>query len=187
MQSSRSNLYLGLICITLSLLVIFIWIPLDVESGVVEKVRGRFKIGDALAPTVAMGFILVGGLLLVFVERRAPAQPVIQAPQIQFMTRLMGIVVVSLLVMRYAGPVSVEAANQLFTEANEYRLLRTTFPWKYIGFVLGGIMLITGVISLVERRLTFRALLTGIIAVLLIILVFDLPFDDLLLPPNGDV
>ncbi len=187
MQSSRSNLYLGLVCIVFAMLVLFIWIPLDVESSWVEKVRGRYRIGDALAPTIAAGFILVGGALLVLFERRASDQPAIQPTQLRFLLRLMGVVLLSLLVMRFAGPLAVAVSNHALTESNEYRLLRNTFPWKYIGFVLGGVMLVAGVISLVERRISIKAVITAVVAVLFIILVFDLPFDDLLLPPNGDV
>lgn len=186
-QTFRSNLYLGLVCIVFAVVLLALWIPLDVETGLVEKVRGRLRIGDALAPTVAAAFILLGGLLLIFFERRHADQPSVTSQHVKFISRLLAVVFLSLLVMRYAGPLAVSLTNNLYDQSNEYRLLRTTFPWKYIGFVLGGVLLIVGVMSVVERRLSLRAILTGIVAVLLIILIFDVPFDDLLLPPNGDV
>ena len=69
----------------------------------------------------------------------------------------------------------------------EYRILRDTVPWKYTGFVIGGILLVFSLICFVEERLSWRALLISIGAVVGIILLYDLPFDDVLLPPNGDV
>ena len=41
-----------------------VWIPADVESGVVETFRRRIVIGDAMAPTaVAVGMIVAAFLL----------------------------------------------------------------------------------------------------------------------------
>ena len=48
---SRSNLITGLIFLAFAALVAFVWVPLDVETGLVEKVRRRIMIGDALART----------------------------------------------------------------------------------------------------------------------------------------
>lgn len=184
---SRSNLFLGLFFIAVAVVLIFIWIPLDTKTGIFEKARGKFVIGDALAPTVAAGFVLLGGLLLVCFERNAPDQPHISKSQIGFVARLAALVIVSFVIMRFAGPLAVEIANVFRTEPLEYRLLRATPGWKHIGFFLGGVTMISGIIAVVERKLTRRALLTGIIATVVLIGVFDLPFDDLLLPPNGDV
>ena len=183
----RSNLYIGLLCIALAVLLIFIWIPLDTDSGIVEKVRGRFAIGDALAPTIAAGFILIGGVLLLVFERNDPFQSSLTKSHVSFMGKLFAVTVVSLLVMRFAGPVVAEIANLFRAEPIEYRLLRATAGWKHIGFSLGGILMVAGIIAIVERGFSRRGLLTAVLAVLAMIAVFDLPFEDLLLPPSGDV
>ena len=47
--------------------------------------------------------------------------------------------------------------------------------------------MIVGLIGLCDEGLSHRAALAGGVMVLLLIAVFDLPFKDLLLPPNGDV
>ncbi len=184
---SRSNLYLGLICVAFALLLIFVWIPLDTKTGLVEKVRGRIKIGDALAPTVAAGFVLLGGVLMLLTERNRPDQPKIRRSQLGFIAKLIAVVVASFVIMRFTGPIIAEMANLFRPEPIEYRLLRATPGWKHIGFVLGGVMMVAGVICIVERRFSRRAIFTGLIAAIALIAVFDLPFDDLLLPPNGDV
>jgi len=184
---ARSNLYIGLFFLIIALFAMFVWIPLDTETGLTEKARRRILIGDALAPTVACGFILLGGLLLVFRERTAVDQPVMTRSQLGFLTQTVSVIIIGILVMRYAGPVVAEMANLLRAEPIEYRLLRATPGWKHVGFVAGGAIIVTGMITIVERKFTRRAVLTALIAVLLIIAVFDLPFEDLLLPPNGDV
>ena len=86
--------------------------------------------------------------------------------------------------MRWTGP----AAVALFgPEGVGYRALRDTVPWKLIGFLCGGTVMILGPIVLVERRLRWQAVAVAVVATVAMIVIYDLPFDDLLLPPNGDV
>ncbi|MBC6408336.1 MAG: hypothetical protein GDA40_09615 [Rhodobacteraceae bacterium] len=61
---SRSNLYLGLVCLAFAALLAFVWVPHDATTGLVEKIRNRPGIGDGLAPTVAAAFVGFGGMLL---------------------------------------------------------------------------------------------------------------------------
>ncbi|MEL7346042.1 MAG: hypothetical protein AAFN59_14500, partial [Pseudomonadota bacterium] len=79
---SRSNLRVGAVFVVLAVVAIFVWIPLDTDSSIIQKVRGRQTIGDALAPTVAAAFLLLGGLLLVLREGHAREQPVASAAQL---------------------------------------------------------------------------------------------------------
>lgn len=187
LAQSRANLYVGLFFLVVALITIFVWIPLDTDTGLVEKLRGRFVIGDALAPTIACGFLILGGLLLVLFERKKPEQEIISRSNLSFITRIIGVFVLGVLAMRYTGPILAEIINLFRPEPIEYRLLRATAGWKHIGFIVGGVGMVSGIIAVVEGKLTRRALLTSVITVVLIISIFDLPFDDLLLPPNGDV
>lgn len=178
---------LGLICVALALVCLGLWIPLDTDTGLIEKVRRRVQIGDALAPSVAAAFVLIGGLVLALApgpdtDNNDPLRPLIG-----FGAAMAGVLIAAFVVMLYAGPLSVALANLISAEPLEYRLLRGTAPWKYIGFVLGGTGAIAGIISLAERRFSWQAVGIGAVAVLAMIALFDLPFDDLLLPPNGDV
>jgi hypothetical protein len=183
----RSNLVLGLLMLIGSMALLFIWIPLDVETGIIEKARRRTVIGDAFAPSIAGLFLLMGAIGLLLPERNVPDQPVILKKNLQFIASAIAIIGISLIVMRYLGPLAVGAYNQAHETTLEYRLLRDTFPWKYLGFLVGGMLLISGLIGLVYGRFSWKSLAIGIVAVLLMIAVYDLPFDDLLLPPNGDV
>ena len=184
---SRSNLILGLLILAFAVVLLLVWIPLDTQTGIIEKVRRQVTIGDALAPTVAAIFLVLGGGLLVLVERRALNQPELSLQGLGFTARLLAVICIGLVVMRFSGPLVVWVVNALQGSELEYRLLRDTVPWKYIGFFLGGTFMISGVISLVEGRISRKAILAATIAVVVMIIIYDLPFDDLLLPPNGDV
>lgn len=184
---SRSNLFIGLLGLALALLAIFVWIPMDTDSGLIERVRGRTVIGDALAPTIAAGFVVLGGLLLILRERKAVDQPVVTRSQVWFLMRIVGVIVAGILAMRYTGPALAELVNLFRPEPIDYRLLRATPGWKHVGFILGGMIVVAGMIAIVERKFTRRAVLTALAAILVMIAIFDLPFEDLLLPPNGDV
>ena len=180
---SRSNLYMGILFFAFAVLVAFVWIPLDVETGIVEKIRRRTVIGDALAPTVAAFFVGLGGVLLVLFERSSSHQPTLTAANAKFISIQIAVLIFGFLIMLYSGPLAV----YLLQDGSEYRLLRDTVPWKYIGYLLGGTFIVSGLISHVEGRFSGRNVLIGMCVVLVLIAIYDLPFDDLLLPPNGDV
>jgi len=178
-MTQRTHLILGLVCVVLALGTAFLWIPLDTDTGLIEKVRRRVTIGDARAPTIAAGFVVVGGLSLLLFERHAADQPSISRANMGHVLRICLLLLIAFLLMRWAGP--------MLAGGEEYRLLRATPPWKWLGFVLGGTLLVTGLIAVIERRLSLTSLLVGLGITALLIAVFDLPFSDLLLPPNGDV
>jgi hypothetical protein len=184
--ANSTDFAIAIAFLAFSLIALTLWIPLDIESGIIEKVRRREKMGDALFPTaLAVAMALVAGLSAVVAflgEERRPENH----PGLGFLAKFLGIMVTSLLLMRYSGPVAVELAN-LFGADLAYRNLRDTVPWKYLGFAIGGVFLTGGLIALVQGRLSLRGILIGAGAVLVLILLYDLPFDDLLLPPNGDV
>ena len=177
----RANVLLGLLACVGALAVALIWVPMDTNTGLIEKVRRQVTIGDALAPTLAAGFILLGGVLVLFFEPTENARR-LTLKHLQFLATFLLLVFVSFMLMRWSGP----AIGALVFEEG-YRPMRDTAPWKYIGFVLGGVVLISGLIGLVEGRISLRDIGLGLLATLALIAVYDLPFDDLLLPPNGDV
>ena len=182
-QSTRANLVLGAICIAFALVVALIWVPLDADTGLIEKVRRRLSIGDGLAPTVAAGFVLIGGLFLVLKDSAAPIEHRLTLGNLRYIAFLLIILAVSFAIMRWTGPL-VAAISGV---EGGYRPLRDTAGWKHIGYFLGASVLVSGLIALVEGKASLRAALIGAGAALAMILIYDLPFDDLLLPPNGDV
>lgn len=191
MQSStRWNLGLALLLIASSLVTLVWWIPMDIESGLVIEERRAIVVGDALAPTIATVGILLFSLALAlstFLGGAATDEPKVGVSRANALNlaAMALILVVSLGLMVWAGPATVAALQSAGFEVKEYRLLTSTVPYKYIGFVLGGVVLVAGLIAWIEGRFTWRALLTGVGAVTVLIIVYDLPFDTLLLPPNG--
>ena len=183
----KTNFILGIVAIGFAAILIVIWVPLDVETGLTEKIRRRVVIGDALAPTFAGIFVALGGLGLLLFERNATSQPIVDRANLVFLTKAFVILVIALTIMRWAGPLAVALFNWLTGSELEYRLLRDTVPWKYLGYLVGGWILISGLIAVIEHRISSKAVLIGLVATLVMIAIYDLPFEDLLLPPNGDV
>ncbi|MCY3879482.1 MAG: hypothetical protein OXF74_09930 [Rhodobacteraceae bacterium] len=173
-----SDRWLALSFLAISVLIVFVWIPLDTESGLIEKERRKFVIGDALAPTITGAIIALGAFLTWLRPGRGHT---ISSKNVIWILLLLTIFIISLVIVRYAGPVSAMG----FVDG--YRPLRATPPWSYIGFLLGGTAMIGGLTSAASRRLSIRGFAVGFAASLIIALLYDLPFDDLLLPPNGDV
>ena len=173
-----ADTWLALLFLSFALLLVLVWVPLDTGTGLVEKVRRKLVIGDALGPTVAGAVIAVGAALLLL----RPAQGhAISRQNLIWLASLFGLFALSLILMRYAGPVALAWSE------TGYHPLRATAPWHYIGFLLGGTVLVGGLTGIAKRRLSLRDFAIGFAASLLIALLYDLPFDDLILPPNGDV
>ena len=172
--------WLGLTAVIAALLLIFVWVPLDIDTGLVEKVRRQIRLGDSLGPVTAGVVILLGGILT---WMRPSADPQsLSVDNLKWMATLAVTIGVAFIVMRFAGPL----ITSLFTDT-PYRALRATPPWNYIGYIAGGALLVVTLISLARRKVSLSAALVGIIASLVFALLYDLPFDDLQLPPNGDV
>lgn len=193
MRSIHWNLALGLIFTAFALLTLLIWIPNDIETGIVEKVRRRVEVGDAMFPAVVATALLVVGALLSITSawdmRQGGSNDSdgrLTLANGRHLVWLITVVAISLALMTWTGPLVVAAFNAFGADLGSYRELRDTMPYKYLGFVLGGLFLVCGLITAIEGRPRLNALLTAVGAVVALILLYDLPFDDLLLPPNGD-
>lgn len=180
MMTHNGTTFFALFIIAMALALLFLWIPLDVQSGIIVTARRRTAVGDSLAPTIAAVVLLVGALALL-VERHREQTRGLSGEDLRLLGTIVVIGTVSFTLMRWAGPALLGAFGQ------EYRLLRADVPWKYTGFILGGWSMAFGLITLAERRPTWRAALVAGLAVAALIAVYDLPFKDLLLPPNGDL
>ncbi|MEO0946136.1 MAG: hypothetical protein AAFY06_15120 [Pseudomonadota bacterium] len=175
---TSAETWLALFFLVFAAVLVFVWAPLDTGTGIVERVRRKFVIGDALGPTVAGTVVALGAVLVLLRPKESSA---LARQNLFWMLCLFALFAISLGLMRYAGPVVAS-----FAEAG-YRPLRATPPWNYIGFLLGGTVMIGGLTGLTLRRLSFRDFAIGFLATLTIALLYDLPFEDLILPPNGDV
>ncbi|MGD1926477.1 MAG: hypothetical protein ACFB03_20170 [Paracoccaceae bacterium] len=170
---------LGLVVFAIGLFITFYWASADSETGLVERVRGRSSIGDALAPTVAGTILTLSGFWLCL---SAKGERMLSFANLIFLVSLICALGVALGLMRWAGPALVAYAT-----GADYRPLRDTPPWKYAGIMLGGVSMITALIYIVERRWHWSRIVIAVVVTLTLALFYDLPFEDLLLPPNGDV
>ena len=192
MQTRNWNLGLALCFIAASLLTLFVWIPNDIESGVLIEERRSIDVGDALAPTAAAIAVLITSIALLLSSLLANRNAVSSEPPVGVSrSNLISIVtmalllIVSLQLMVWGGPLTVKVLQSVGVALPEYRLLTDTIPYKYVGFVVGGFTLVCGLIAWIEGRTGWRVVFTAIVAVVVLIIVYDVPFDSLLLPPNG--
>jgi hypothetical protein len=192
MQKAPWTVGLALFLVLGSLLTILIWIPNDIETGVIETFRRRVTIGDAMAPTMmAIGILVVSLLMGVL----AVVRPVPEAKSgkegldknsFSFLLRLAIAIGLGLALMIHTGPLVVDLINLLGGDLGSYRLQKATFPYKYIGYITGSFVMIFGVIRVVENRFSASAAWVSILAVIVMTILYDVPFDNLLLPPNGN-
>lgn len=173
----RQDRLFGALILLASLALLFGWIANDIESGVLEKVRRRWTIGDAMLPTIAAYVMAAAGLWLM-IKPKASGDAIAASHAIW---RPLLVITMSLLIMRYLGPVAADLLGL------EYRLIRTQFPWVYLGYVLGGGGMIWALSCWEENRWTWQRLVVSLIIALAIALILDLPLEDIQLPPNGDV
>lgn len=188
----RISSRLGLLALAFALIGIVVWVPTDTGSGYVEKVRRSMTLGDALAPTVAFSIIGLGGLMLVVEQISLKRAGQSRNQDISasnnnhrdFVLKLLLLFVIYSLTLRYSGPLLTILWPNLDTP---YRLLRDTAPWKYTGFIVSGIFLVTSLATWSSRGFRWRFVFISLVVCMLIIALYDWPFDNLLLPPNGDV
>lgn len=181
------NRVLGVVVSVLGLAALLFWLPNDVDSGLIEKVRRRYQIGDMLGPMVALSTMLFGGVWLTLSKDRQPTGRML-APA-RAIGLFIAFITIALVLMRWTGPASVwlgEAVG-LIEAGTGYRPLRDTLPWKITGFLAGGTILIWTLSAVADSAWTWRRLGIAFVITLVIGAAFDLPFEDLVLPPNGDV
>lgn len=192
MQSERWTIAVAAFFALTGALTLFVWIPLDVESGVIETFRRRTNIGDAMAPTLAAAAIIVISVImagLAVLRARLNGRPAERGPDWQgtiFLLRIAVPVGLGVVLMVYTGPVVVDLINAFGAEVGTYRQLKATFPYRFLGYALGGFVMVFGIIGVVEDKYTQSAAWVSILSVLALIILYDVPFDNLLLPPNGD-
>lgn len=190
MLSRTVEIWIALVCLALSLLAVFVWVPFDSETPPIYTFRRQTFIGDAMLPMVAAGGIAIFAAIHLITSLRRSESARQDAPfdalTVVFFALFAAILGGALVLMFWAGPAALALFGPSGEEPVTYRQMRSTVPWKYIGFVLGGFVLVFGVTSLVEGKMSVQRALYSIIAVIALIVIFDVPFDALLLPPNGD-
>jgi hypothetical protein len=188
MQKAPWTIGLALFFFVGSLVTLFIWIPNDIETGVIETFRRRVTIGDALAPTVMAAGILVVSFfmgVLAYLQPGSEEKQGLDKQSLSYLLRLFVVIALSLALMVCTGPLVVDFINLMGGDLGSYRLQKATIPYKYLGYLSGGFVMIFGIIRVVEGRFSLSAAWVSIAAVIFLTVLYDVPFDSLLLPPNG--
>ena len=184
------EIWISLVFLGLALITVFVWVPFDSETPPIYVFRRQSYIGDAMLPMVSAGGIAVCAVIHLFLSSRSSKKAAGDAPfdrtSLHFFAPFTAIVAVSLGLMFWGGTVALGLVDLFVDEVGTYRQMRSTAPWKYIGYMLGGFTLVYGTISLIEGQLTFKRAVQVSLVVTGFMLVFDVPFDSILLPPNGD-
>lgn len=183
---TTSNRLLGALLLLLALASLIFWIPADIDTGLVENVRRRNVIGDSLAPTFAM--ILIGLSALSLIRQSSDDEIFNNHGKWHRPFAFFIIVFICvLLLMRYTGPLVIAIVNSFGEGDLTYRNLRNIRPLKYVGYVAGGTLLLCSFSHFMDKSLNRKRALLFFGISIAIALFFDLPFEDILLPPNGDV
>jgi len=134
------------------------------------------------------GGILVTSILmgLIAIIRPVSAVEGLDRKSFYFIFRLVIAIAIGLALMMHAGPLLVDLVNALGGEIGTYRNLRGTYPYKIFGYMLGGFALIFGCIGVVENRFTLGSAGVSLLAVIVLTILYEVPFDNMLLPPNGN-
>jgi hypothetical protein len=190
MLGRTTEIWIAIAFVILAGLAVFGWVPADSETPPIYEFRRQVYIGDAMLPMVAAAGILICAIVHLALSFRRQVSDTTEAPfdtlTGAFFAALFAILVAAFTLMFWAGPLALEVFGPGGDEAVTYRQMRASFPWKYIGYVFGGFVLVFGLISLIEGRMSWRRAVLSLVAIGVLILIFDVPFDTLLLPPNGD-
>lgn len=205
MTAARWNLGLALFCIAFAAFALLYWIPTDIETGVLEKERRVWVIGDGMGPfflsvcMIILSVIMAFGSLRVLLrgEPAPDAGPLkevalgdidggLSAENFTFLFRVLAIVIASMLLINWVGPLTAMGLKAIGHDVGTYRQLVATVPYKYLGFIAGGFVMVFGLISMIVGRMTMAGFLTAVFTIAALIILYDVPFDQLLLPPNGD-
>lgn len=187
MAFRNSETVLALFGTGLGGLILGVWIPQDVDTGMIETFRRQTVIGDAFLPVISGTTILLCSILHLMqtlLRRTTPRDDFsfsgLAGTELALLGMFLFIISLSLAVMYWAGPL----LSLLHDEG--YRSLRGSIPFKYAGYFLGGTGMLTGCLALIEGRFRQRTVLISVLCTVFLIALFDLPFDNILLPPNGD-
>ncbi|CUH75036.1 Tripartite tricarboxylate transporter TctB family protein [Tritonibacter multivorans] len=186
----RWEIGIGLTGLLFALFSLFFWFPNDIQGAFMETTRaGKPEPGDAFFPVLLAGFIafiaaiqIVSALLKRDQEAQGSDYPRLDGENIKFLALFLAIILGSLAVVYWIGPLAVWLTQEELT----YRQLVDTAPYKYLGVVVGGFALTFSLISWAEGRLRARSAVVSALLILVLILVFDVALTNIQLPPNAD-
>ncbi len=184
---SWPDLSTGLALALMGLILQFYLIDAFSNGEGVEFKRGRAFIGDAYFPRlIAIALILFGLCLAASSLRRrqdALRPSGLFAPASFLALGLLGLALGAAWVVTYLiVPTIVEVLI-----STDPRALYLQTPWRQLPFVLGAFFVPLILISAAERKVRIRTLIISLLFPAILGAIYTVPFDDLFLPPVGDL
>lgn len=179
------DLGFGLAVLGFGLLALFVWFPNDIRGGFIERSpAGKPEPGDTFFPVLLIGGMMVLGAVQVVRALLIPskASETLDAGNLKFLAVFLLIFGIGIVLMRWTGPILVWAFD-----VGSYRNLSDTIPWKYLGYIVGGLWMGLCTISWIERRVQVKSLLIVCAMLVVLILIFDIALGTVRLPPNADL
>lgn len=143
MLGRETELVIALILLGFAASAALIWIPTDVETGVIHTHHRQTILGDAFFPTLAASLLGVAALvqlLMTLGRNRSDGieETGIDMTTLSFLLPFSGIVALSLAVMYWAGPIAVDLfVPDVGETARTYRQMARNLPLQAIGIWSG--------------------------------------------------
>lgn len=184
----------GVVVLASAWLAIFIWFPADIKGGFFNTTPlGKVEPGDAFFPVLLASALALLSALQLTVSllkgsppRRDGEPSRLTGQNIRFLAIFLSICAIGLGIMFTLGPATVWGMRELGLTDAEYRHLTDTAPYKYIGYVVGGLIMTLALIGWTEGRLRRSAVIAVVAVLVVAIVVFDGLLTNVLLPPNAD-
>ena len=185
------NVGFGAVASIAAFITLLIWIPNDIKGGFIEINQiGKPEPGDAFFPIILAILMLVlstGQLVgAVLSSKPQEASGKLTTNNLRFLFLFYAIILAGLTIMYWLGPLVVDGLRTIGTIDSTYRQLVDTAPYKYLGYVVGGFLMTTGLIAWAEGSIRPQAVLTVAIVIGILILVLDILLYNIQLPPNAD-
>ncbi|MEZ5739040.1 MAG: hypothetical protein R3E68_05935 [Burkholderiaceae bacterium] len=184
----------GVVVLVSALLAIFVWFPADIRGGFFNTTPiGKIEPGDAFFPVLLASTLALLSALQLTVSLLKGSPPHrdgepsrLTRQNLRFLAIFLSICAIGLGIMFTLGPATVWIMRELGLTDAQYRHLTDTAPYKYIGYVVGGLIMTLALIVWTEGRLR-RSAVIAVVAVLVVAIgVFDGLLTNVLIPPNAD-
>jgi len=184
----------GAVTLVGAVLALGLWFPNDIAGAFIEySPAGKAQPGDAFFPILLASALLVLSVVQLLGAFRSRTERLsldsgaaLTLANLEFLLKFFAIVLTGLAVMYWLGPLTTGALRALGVIDQTYRQLVDTVPYKYLGYVTGGFLMICGMITWAEGQVTRRAVLTVAIVLAASVVIFDLLLSNIQLPPNAD-
>jgi hypothetical protein len=181
----------GVVVLAFALISLLVWFPNDIRGGfIVTNQVGKPEPGDAFFPVILAS--LMGGLaacqilFAVFRPRPEAQGSRITADNFKFLAGFCLVVGGGLAVMYWLGPILVATLNDAGVLDKTYRQLTDAYPYKLIGYVVGGFLMTMALIARAEGRIRPIGISTTVLVIAALIFILDVLLYNIQLPPNAD-